>query len=267
MVDYFCQGLGYSGEVDSFELITTDKQERLKELRRFYKNFKPVLPNQKRFVIGDIHGNYKALVQVLKKSGFDYQKDKLIIIGDIVDGFEQSFEAVEELLKIKNKIFVRGNHDNWFLDYFITGEEPLTWLSQGGEDTLNSYKKNNKGKIPQTHKTFFKKSKLYHVEPDNILFVHAGYKTDKKLEEQPFNLMWDRELFRQAEKQEIKEYKEIFIGHTTTQKYGIYLPVKNNNLWMIDCGAGWNGKLCLMNIDTKQYWLSRKSKTSKRWAR
>ncbi len=65
----------------------------------------------KRYVVGDIHGNYNALKQVLKKAKFDYSKDELIIIGDVVDGYNCSYEVVEELLKIKNKVFIIGNHD------------------------------------------------------------------------------------------------------------------------------------------------------------
>jgi len=40
----------------------------------------------KTFVIGDIHGGYKALLQCFARSGFDYKKDKLICLGDITDG-------------------------------------------------------------------------------------------------------------------------------------------------------------------------------------
>ena len=36
--------------------------------------------------VGDIHGNFKALVQVLKRSKFDFKKDRLISLGDIYDG-------------------------------------------------------------------------------------------------------------------------------------------------------------------------------------
>jgi len=54
---------------------------------------------QKRtFVMGDIHGAYRALVQCLQRSGFDYQYDILIQLGDIVDGHDEVFECVEELL-------------------------------------------------------------------------------------------------------------------------------------------------------------------------
>ncbi len=62
----------------------------------------------KTFVLGDPHGALKAIKQVLKKSKFDYEEDKLICLGDIADGFSETPEALEELLKIKNLIFFNG---------------------------------------------------------------------------------------------------------------------------------------------------------------
>lgn len=38
-------------------------------------------------VMGDIHGGYKALMQCLERSKFDYEKDTLIQLGDICDGW------------------------------------------------------------------------------------------------------------------------------------------------------------------------------------
>ena len=55
----------------------------------------------KKFVIGDIHGNYKALMQCLEKSKFNYKKDKLIVLGDTCDGLPDVKECFDELLKIK----------------------------------------------------------------------------------------------------------------------------------------------------------------------
>jgi len=68
----------------------------------------------KKFVVGDIHGNYKALLQVLERSGFNKEEDMLISLGDIADGWSQVSECVTELLKIKNLIVIRGNHVLWF---------------------------------------------------------------------------------------------------------------------------------------------------------
>ena len=64
-----------------------------------------------RFTVGDIHGRYEALIEVLKASKFNYLEDKLILLGDICDGGYNTYEVVEELLKIKNLVFCLGNHD------------------------------------------------------------------------------------------------------------------------------------------------------------
>ena len=65
----------------------------------------------KRFAIGDIHGNYKALKQCLERSAFDKENDLLIQLGDVADGWHEVYECVDELLSIKNTIFIKGNHD------------------------------------------------------------------------------------------------------------------------------------------------------------
>ena len=228
----------------------------------------------KRFVIGDIHGRLEALKEVLRTSKFNYQKDKLIILGDVVDGGYNTYEVVEELLKIKNKIFVIGNHDNFFLDHMKAGWAEEIWLQQGGCNTLNSYgAKTKEGSnwdeksllditdlnIPVTHQEFFNKGVYYYIE-DNMLFVHGGFipklgvkKTSKH------DLVWDRDLINVARSGiYIPGYDRVFVGHTTTQTYGLATPSRFCNLIMMDCGAGWTGKLAIMDIDTEEFWLSKK---------
>src|SRR5678809_1468386 len=92
----------------------------------------------RRFVIGDIHGNYEALKQVIERCGIDKENDLLITLGDIVDGFYQTYECVEELLTFKNRIDIRGNHDDWFVQWLNHGIHPVHW-EQGGYGTARSY--------------------------------------------------------------------------------------------------------------------------------
>src|SRR6266700_1100414 len=92
----------------------------------------------KTFVIGDIHGAHKALLQCLDRSGFDRENDTLITLGDICDGWPYVYECVEELLKIKNIINIIGNHDQWFLKWYYTLCHPDYWGS-GAKNTAVSY--------------------------------------------------------------------------------------------------------------------------------
>ena len=211
----------------------------------------------KRFVIGDIHGAYKALVQCLNRSKFNKEKDLLIVLGDIVDGYNQVKESVDELLTIKHLIYIRGNHDEWFLKWAIDDWKESIWTSQGGDATLKSYKDG----VPEPHVELIENGFFYYIDNDNKLFVHGGlFEKDGAAHNTHHDLQWDRELLcfmrRQHSNTAWKRYTpydEIFIGHTRTNGTE---PEHYCNLWNLDTGAGWDGKLTIMNIETKKYWQS-----------
>ncbi len=228
----------------------------------------------RKFVVGDIHGRAKALKEVLKKCKFNYVKDKLIILGDVCDGGYNTYEVIEELLKIKDKVFILGNHDEWFIQHISYGFTGDIWMMQGGIATLESYgakieyerKRVNitwkEGlRIPETHKQFLENHKLYHVE-DDMLFVHGGIDPHVTLTEQTvYTLLWDRQLIEYCLRgNQVPYFKMVFVGHTTTQLYGYTKPIRYSNLIMMDCGGGWKGRLAIMNIKTEKYWLSNKQK-------
>lgn len=232
----------------------------------------------KRFVIGDIHGGYKAMLQCFKRSEIDPKQDTLFCLGDVADGWSQTPECFEELLKFKNLIYIIGNHDIWLLDWFRKGLRPPIWTSQGGQATLDAYVtilKTNGTDMLHKHEYLLKeKSHYYYVTDDNKLFVHAGFNWHIDIrDEAPHDLYWDRDLFFAARQWEnymqngkskdkpkhniVKDYNEVFIGHTTTSQTDPELkPVHASNIWNLDQGAGWEGKLTIMNVDTKRYWQS-----------
>jgi len=74
-----------------------------------------------KYVIGDIHGNYRALRQCLERVQFNYDKDILISLGDLCDRNTETREVFNELLKIKNFKMVIGNHDQWMIEWSETG--------------------------------------------------------------------------------------------------------------------------------------------------
>jgi serine/threonine protein phosphatase 1 len=232
-----------------------------RRLKNLEKMGRPKKKKGNRYVLGDVHANYRALKEVMKH--FNNEEDELIVLGDVVDGYSQTFECVELLLKVKKLTFVLGNHDQFFLDWFTKGVEPYIWLSQGGTNTIYSYKcRGYEGpRIPQEHKDFFLKAVPFH-EVDKMLFVHGGFKyPDHPVNNTKEFLMWDRTLIdRFASKLQVKEWNKIFIGHTSTEREG-EKPIRYEvpgfaTLIRVDCGAGWKGKLCLYNIDTDEYFLS-----------
>jgi len=218
---------------------------------------------KRRFVLGDPHGAHKAIMQVFEQAGFNYKKDELICLGDVADGWPQVPECFEELLKINNLVYIMGNHDAWFLDFCKNGSTPRIWTSQGGRATIDAYERVENIELLRKHQTLLEKAPYYHITEDNKCFVHGGFNWTYSIEKQSgYNLTWDRELFyvacgwKEAENL-VQQYDEVFIGHTTTSRHDRQLrPVHASNVWNLDQGAGWEGKLTLMNIDTKEYFQS-----------
>ncbi len=67
----------------------------------------------RKLVIGDIHGGFKALIQVLERAEVT-PDDQLIFLGDYVDGWSESSQIIHFLTELSGKqecIFIKGNHD------------------------------------------------------------------------------------------------------------------------------------------------------------
>ena len=166
------------------------------------------------------------------------------------------------ITRLDGKVAFTGNC--WFMDHIKSGWAQEIWLMQGGKETRESY--NSHGyhykKMPKSHKDFFN-SGVYWYELDNMLFVHGGFDYPRHPKDCSIeNLTWDRELIeRMKNGLKIKEWKKIFVGHTSTENVDAKPLVINHGnefakLINVDCGAGWNGRLCLYNIDTDKYFLS-----------
>jgi len=215
-------------------------------------------------VIGDCHGGYKALKQCLERSKFDYKKDNLICLGDVCDGWPETDKCFDELLKIKNLVLLLGNHDSWLLDFIHNRRTPEIWLSQGGKATLASYGYkwqyiDHHEYIPIQHITLLENAEYYYIDK-NRLFVHGGIDTYKSVEDVPNieTLLWDRNTFYSALSPAHKLdtiYDEIYIGHTTTSQFSD-IPIQKKNVWLMDQGGGFEGKLSILDIDTKEFWQS-----------
>ena len=219
------------------------------------------------FVIGDIHGALKALQQVMSKIN-PQQEDRLIFLGDYVDGWSESAEVIEYLIKLDQQyfcVFIKGNHDAWCEDWLRDNLPNNTWLFHGGKLTVESYKRFSEKK-KQEHLAFFNRMKNYHVDEQNRLFIHAGFSSMHGPDHEHYvsNYAWDRTLWEMALTMDSRIqkdsklypkrlllYSEIYIGHTPTLNYDIDIPMKACNVWNLDTGAAFYGRLSAMDIDTK----------------
>ena len=69
-------------------------------------------------------------------------------------------------------------------------------------------------------------------------------------------LMWSRRFKEQPQLcNEIQDYKEVLIGHTTIWRHS-KLPMRVGRVVFMDTGGGFEGVLSLMNVDTYEVYQS-----------
>lgn len=224
------------------------------------------------FVIGDIHGGLKALKQVLERAPVTHS-DTLIFLGDYVDGWSESAQTISFLIHLAQQqecIFIKGNHDVWCEEWLRSGYASQVWLMHGGKQTIESYSAIDDA-TRLVHLQWLEQMKYFERDEKDRLFIHAGF-TSMHGPEKEFhssNFSWDRTLWEMAITMDktigrdsilfpkrLKLFTEIFIGHTPTLYYNITTPMQGCNVWNVDTGAAFKGKLSIMDADTKQYWQS-----------
>ena len=225
------------------------------------------------FAIGDIHGGLKALLQVLNQIEVT-EKDTLIFMGDYVDGWSESAQVVEFLINLSKRIncvFIKGNHDVWCENWLKDASDVNpSWFMHGGKETIESYDGfSDEDKI--AHLDFFKNALMYYLDDENRLFLHAGFTSLHGVKKETFThkfctdrTLWEMALVMDKKIEEghklypkrLQHYKEIYIGHTPTTNYGESEPMNVVNIWNVDTGAAFKGKITAMNIDTKAFYQS-----------
>ena len=226
----------------------------------------------KTFVIGDIHGAHKALLQLLARSGFNREEDRLIFLGDYIDGWSDSVKILRFLAELKassdRHIFLSGNHDTWLLHWMTTGEADAVWKNNGGLGVIQQMKDENAVSDPNILH-FLKDLKPYFVE-DIRLFALAGLHSEEGVQHDSERYhFWDRSFWEnifandpKTVQKALSLYDEIYIGHTPTIYFRdengakFSTPILRSNVMNLDTGAGWGEKLSCVNLQTKEVFQS-----------
>jgi serine/threonine protein phosphatase 1 len=204
------------------------------------------------FAVGDIHGCFDKLVSLMGIIDVDLKKDTLVFIGDYIDRGPQSKEVVDYLIDLaeggNRVVFLKGNHE-LMLQNYLSGEDKLSFLYNGGEATLNSYMKGGGRReanlIPPRHLEFFENLRLFY-ETDHYIFVHGGLKSNVSLEHQDeWDMLWIRDEFIYSD---FDFGKRVIFGHTPFRE-----PLILDNKIGIDTGAVYGNKLTCVELPAMKF--------------
>ncbi len=150
----------------------------------------------KYYIVSDIHGFYKELIEALTEKGYfsDTEPHKLIICGDLLDRGKEINELVDfvlELMKKDEVILIRGNHEDLLIDLvdriydYLPNPEYTHHGSNGTFKTALSLAKMKKTDVelfPENFRNrvlctpFVRKimsNMVDYYETDNYIFVHG----------------------------------------------------------------------------------------------
>ncbi len=208
-------------------------------------------------VIGDIHGCYNTLKELVEKVKDKHPGIKFYSVGDLIDRGNYSYDVIE-FIKSEKIIFTPGNHDYMFY-YFVNfpaSEMGSAWLYNGCEPTLNSYE-NKFDKIAE-HLQFISDAPLF-LNLNDCFISHAGiskhyksvfpdnYKEDiasiegivKKEITERHGILWTRNELLNLGKLQV-------VGHTRREE--VFYDKKSNTLY-IDTSVYAGNKLSAVFIE------------------
>lgn len=123
-------------------------------------------------VIGDIHGCYNTLRDLVSKVRGSYPKIQIFLVGDLIDRGNFSCEVMDFVRKEK-LVFTPGNHDYMFF-YFVrfpSSEMGRAWVYNGFEKTIASY--NDRFDKIDEHIGMIQGAPLF-INTDDCFISHAG---------------------------------------------------------------------------------------------
>ncbi len=179
------------------------------------------------FIIGDVHGCYHTLKNLLKH--WKAKEHQLIFVGDLIGHGNHSPQTTALIQDIQKKysdtVVVRGNHEEQFHQHCLTQFND-DWFGKSGERTFSQYLLHNR--VIDKDAEWFASFPLYFETP-HLMVSHAGVShTDD-----PFNaknedgVVWHRN--------EIKKLTQLQVyGHTPQDEAVFDAQVNAIN---IDTGA------------------------------
>jgi serine/threonine protein phosphatase 1 len=223
-------------------------------------------PQERIYAIGDIHGCYDRLVELLDRIADDNarrdaeRQPQIVFLGDMVDRGHQSAEVIDMVFRLvrdnSNVFALRGNHEQVLCDIAGGATAQIdSWLRMGGRRTLRSYgidpdwAGNNHGDlaaaltraIPTEQMRWLNKLPLS-ARSGDYFFCHAGVRPGVSLARQRReDLLWIRDEFLDST---IDHGAVIVHGHAIVRNVSI-----ERNRIAVDTGAYRSGRLSAVMLE------------------
>jgi hypothetical protein len=130
-------------------------------------------------IIGDIAGQYKTLLALLKKM----PDDEVLSVGDMVDRGPDSFKVLQWFKNHGKAVF--GNHEHLMLDAIDNGGyyQRGIWLYNGGGATIRSFGCETAQEMAGHELVEWVRTLPLYVKLDGALVSHSFIHPDQTLEE------------------------------------------------------------------------------------
>jgi serine/threonine protein phosphatase 1 len=157
------------------------------------------------FAIGDIHGCLDQLEDLVHR--IEPRKDDLLVfLGDYIDRGPRITEVIDFLIDLASEVpcvFLRGNHEDMFLEFLEFGTNKTLYFANGGRKTVESYLGSEPfishtqvaHALSQSHRDFYAGLRWYY-EDAHYIYVHAGVQPGVPMFRQDHrDLVWIRDDF------------------------------------------------------------------------
>jgi serine/threonine protein phosphatase 1 len=238
----------------------------------------PLQSGGRTFAVGDIHGSYPLLLSAMEQADFDKSRDRLLLVGDLIDRGSASYRCTE-FLALPYVHAVRGNHEQMLISLFEEEGMP----DRGIIDALAKMNYNGMGWLKNMSieellgivEVFKKLPIAMHVETERgtVGVVHAdvpqGMHWEQFLQKieagDPYvtdfalgMLDESRDRVESNRQDGVEGVDRLFVGHTV-QPHGL---CRYGNVYAIDTGACFaeagrlpGGHLTLANVTMSTQFL------------
>lgn len=205
------------------------------------------MAKKRTLIVGDVHGCFKELEELLKNAKYSKEEDRLIFVGDLINKGPFSMEVLE-WVKAEGSEVILGNHELGFLEYLEDSEDKIPQL-----DLLISQMNGKEQEWGDWMKTL----PLY-LEEDDFIVVHGGVIPSMKLEDSPAELLtrirtWNlgKEGLGKSDHPGWYEFyhgeKLVVYGHWASEG----LNIKDKTIGL-DSGCCFGGHLSLLHLETRE---------------